>query len=133
MGLSQAYLFDTNALIYLFDGNDADLLEFMESIPREDRFISSITRHEVMVGGPAAKSRDIFSKEDSEIWDAMNENFTTLPMTDKIERLAAQLRRQHGGKAPDAIIAATALDKGAIIVTRNVKDFKHYPFGVHAI
>lgn len=131
--MSQPYLFDTNALIYLFDGDDPKVLEFMESVPREDRYISSITRHEVMVGGPMAKDRDVFSPEDTAIWDAVNENFTTLPITPEIERLAANYRRQNSGKAPDAIIAATGLTLGARIVTRNVKDFKNYPFGVHAI
>lgn len=131
--MNQAYLFDTNALIYLLDGEDEAILNFIESIPRKDRYISAITRHEVMVGGLDARERDVFSEEDGQIWDAINDNFTTITMSEKIERLAAQRRRQHGGRAPDAIIAATGLELKAIIVTRNVKDFKNYPFGVHPI
>ncbi|MFC3625099.1 type II toxin-antitoxin system VapC family toxin [Vogesella amnigena] len=131
--MSQAYLFDTNVLIYLLDGEDERILEFIESIPREDRYISSITRHEVMIGKPDARERDIFSDEDNQVFNAINDNFTTVPMSPRIERLAAQRRRQNGGRAPDAIIAATGLELQAIIVTRNVKDFKNYPFGVHPI
>jgi len=45
---------------------------------------------------------------------------------DVIDR-AIQLRRQVKIKAPDAIVAATALLQGAELVTRNTADFKQIP------
>jgi len=35
----------------------------------------------------------------------------------------AEIRKQHSIKLPDAIIAATAVIYGLILVTRNTKDF----------
>lgn len=43
------------------------------------------------------------------------------PIADKV----IDLRQQKKMKLPDAIIAATALEKRCVFVTRNVDDFKH--------
>jgi predicted nucleic acid-binding protein len=37
---------------------------------------------------------------------------------------AIQIRKQFRVKTPDAIIAATAMEVGAVLVTRNESDFK---------
>ncbi|HKX76943.1 MAG TPA: PIN domain-containing protein [Novosphingobium sp.] len=43
---------------------------------------------------------------------------------DEISHRAAALRRQRRGlKSPDAIILATAMVRGRVLVTRNTKDF----------
>ena len=46
-------------------------------------------------------------------------------MTEPILRRAASLRPQRRMKLGDSIIAATALEFGAELVTLNVDDFKH--------
>lgn len=40
---------------------------------------------------------------------------------------AGRLRREHGLRTPDAIIAATALIEGLVLLTNNVADFEHVP------
>ena len=46
-------------------------------------------------------------------------------VTEPILRRGAALRRQRRMKLGDSIIAATAMEIGADLVTRNVDDFKH--------
>ncbi|HID17638.1 TPA: PIN domain-containing protein [Candidatus Bathyarchaeota archaeon] len=40
-------------------------------------------------------------------------NFKIVPVTFEIADLAAKLRARRGGKLPDALIAATAIDQAA--------------------
>ena len=47
------------------------------------------------------------------------------PLDDEVLESAIQLRQQKRMKLGDAIIAATALEYGVPLVTRNVQDFKH--------
>lgn len=44
-----------------------------------------------------------------------------------IKLQAAELRKVHRIKLPDAIIAATALVHGFKLITRNIADFKNIP------
>jgi len=48
----------------------------------------------------------------------------SVAVTPHIAQQAARLRRQHTITIADALIAATALSGHAILVTRNVKDFR---------
>ena len=44
-----------------------------------------------------------------------------------VKEAAIHLRRQHGLKLPDAIIAATAIELDLTLITANVKHFKQIP------
>ncbi|RLG06856.1 MAG: hypothetical protein DRN65_04520, partial [Thaumarchaeota archaeon] len=48
------------------------------------------------------------------------------PVTFKIADLAAKLRAEKGGRLPDAIIAATAIDQKADILYSQDKDLQRY-------
>ena len=77
--------------------------------------ISVITRAEVLVG---------FNEEDDQKRAMMLLNsFPNLDLTLQIADLAAQLRRRHRWKLPDAFQAAIANYHGIRLATRNTKDF----------
>ena len=50
---------------------------------------------------------------------------TTHQLTHELMEQTIHLRKQKKIKLPDAIIAATAVVYGFIILTRNIKDFHH--------
>lgn len=47
-----------------------------------------------------------------------------VPLSDQIADIAINLRQYYPVRLPDAVIAATAIHMRAILVTRNVKDFR---------
>ena len=49
--------------------------------------------------------------------------FRELPVNREIADRAGRIRRETGIRLPDALIAATALEAGLGLVTRNNKDF----------
>ncbi len=55
---------------------------------------------------------------------ALLDRFVTLPINIEVADVAAQLRRDHGWKLPDALQAATALVSGLTLVTRDRKLFR---------
>ena len=65
------------------------------------------------------------SAEDETVFEAWFARLFVQAVTEPILRRAAALRRQRRMKLGDSIIAATALEIGAKLVTRNVDDFKH--------
>ena len=53
------------------------------------------------------------------------ETTDVLPISDAVLRRAFALRRRRRLKFTDAVIAATALEHGLTLATRNLKDFTH--------
>jgi predicted nucleic acid-binding protein len=104
-------LFDTNILIDYLNGIPAARKE-LELY--EMHAISIVTWMEVMSGGEA---------ELAEVTRAFLNRFTVIPVGDAIAERAVKLRRERRLKLPDAIILATSLESGLMLVTRNTKDF----------
>jgi hypothetical protein len=50
--------------------------------------------------------------------------FLLVPVDAAVANEAARIRREHGLKLPDALIAATALLGNASLMTANAKDFR---------
>ena len=55
--------------------------------------------------------------------DFLEMHFEIIPLDLAVADTAVQLRREHRIRLPDAIIWATARVNGAVLVTRNTKDF----------
>lgn len=53
--------------------------------------------------------------------------FTIVPVDISIATLAGELRRDYGLSLPDAIVGATALSLGLVLVTRNIRHYQRIP------
>lgn len=105
-------LFDTNILVDYLNG----VVQARDELARyEDRAISVVTWMEVLVGAGD-------DKEDHAI-RAFLDDFTVVELSRVVAEAAIAIRRQSRLRLPDAIIRASARHLGALLVTRNTKDF----------
>jgi predicted nucleic acid-binding protein len=103
--------FDTNILVDYLNGvagANAELARF------DERVISVVTWMEVMVGAAPAEEAPI---------RAFLSGFEVVPIDADVADEAVRLRRERRLRLPDAVIWATARTQGALLVTRNTKDF----------
>lgn len=87
--------------------------EYLRSVA-DTAFVSVITRAEVLTG---------LAPDDVPLGRELLDTFGLLPIDREIADLAAELRRSHRWRLPDAFQAATARTHGLVLATRNVKDF----------
>ncbi|MCF8263044.1 MAG: PIN domain-containing protein [Melioribacteraceae bacterium] len=105
------YLIDTVILIDHLNGKKK-ATEWLKK--NKNSFISPITRAELLVGAEESEKHSIKLLLDS---------FETLPIDNEVANLAAELRKKHRFKLPDAFQAAIAILNKVELVTRNTKDF----------
>ena len=105
-------VFDTNILVDYLNGIPAARNELEQY---EEVGISMVTWMEVLAGTEDAAeetiTRDFLSQ------------FKIQPLDKTVAERAIKIRRQHKLKLPDAIIWATAMELGQVLVTRNTRDF----------
>ncbi|MDR1872126.1 MAG: type II toxin-antitoxin system VapC family toxin [Deltaproteobacteria bacterium] len=103
-------LFDTNILIdYL---KNCQSIDYINSFINNDLFISYITKMELL-------AHSSLSEEEKSGIQIFLTSLNIIPMNEKIERIAIDLRMATTLKLPDAIIVATALVIDATILTRD--------------
>jgi predicted nucleic acid-binding protein len=104
--------FDTNILIdWLFDRPEA--IQELQRYPRHR--ISRVVWTEVLAGEPIETRREVQS---------LLYSFEVVEIDQRIALAAADIRHRTRMKLLDALILATAQANGAILVTRNTKDFR---------
>lgn len=106
------WLLDSVILIDHFNGVGA-ATEYLSSV-HVDATISVITRAEVLTG---------FDRRSGSVARRLLDGFPTLGIDAETADLAAELRRDHGWRLPDAFQAAIAQRHDLKLVTRNRKDF----------
>ncbi len=122
---------DTNVLIYFFEGIEPQagkaqtvLASIMRG--RDEGVMSTVTVAEVLTGfyltGDAARTL----KAKNLLGDLTLNGFKIVPVTFEIADLAASLRAKRGGKIPDALIAATALNQGANVLYSQDRDLQRF-------
>lgn len=112
------YLIDTNILIDHLRGERAanQLLHNIQS-GRVRATISVITECELL-------STPVLTPSEERKVIELLELLPRVAVTSHIARLAGALRRRYPVTTADALIAATALRSHAVLLTRNVKDFR---------
>ena len=105
-------VFDTNILIDYLGGSQKAKQE-LDGF--EEHYISVITWMEILVGATEGE-------EESEIREFLT-RFSVHQVDDGVAERAVDIRRREKIRLPDAIIWATAQQLGALLVTRNTRDF----------
>lgn len=104
-------LFDTNILIDYLNG----IPQARDEIARySDKAISLITWMEVLVGA---------TPQTEVVIQSFLNDFLTLAIDKAVGEIAVDIRQRRKIKLPDAIVWATALANGRILISRNTKDF----------
>jgi predicted nucleic acid-binding protein len=123
------YLLDTNIISELRRPKPhGAVLQWYKNITEEDVFISAVTVGEIQSGIELTRTQDKKKAEILEQWlHSISNLHNVLPMTGSTFRLWAKLMHsQTNTVREDAMIAATAIEKDLIVVTRNTKDFKRF-------
>ncbi|MFH1761552.1 MAG: type II toxin-antitoxin system VapC family toxin [bacterium] len=109
---------DSNIVLYYLNAAlDKKVRQFVDQTVLEGTSISIITRIEVLGFQGHTDNKYKVAKE-------LLNQFAEYSLNNDIVKKTISLRRQYSIKIPDAIIAATALNIGFSLITRNVKDFK---------
>ena len=123
------YLLDTNIISELRRPKPhGAVLQWYKNITEEDVFISAVTIGEIQSGIELTRTQDKKKAEILEQWlHSISNLHNVLPMTGSTFKLWAKLMHsQTNTVREDAMIAATAIEKDLIVVTRNTKDFKRF-------
>jgi len=122
---------DTNVLIYFLEGIEPQagkveklLKAFMKG--QDEGIVSTITIAEVLTGFYMAGDTARAAKAKKLLNDLTLNSFKIVPVTFEIADLAANLRAKRGGRLPDALIVATALNQAASVVYSQDKDMKRF-------
>jgi predicted nucleic acid-binding protein len=122
---------DTNVLIYFLEGIEPEagkvekiLNAFMKG--QDEGVVSTITVAEVLTGFYMAGDTARAAKAKKLLNDLTLTSFRIVPVTFEIADSAANLRAQRGGRLPDALIVATALNQTASVVYSQDKDLQRY-------
>jgi predicted nucleic acid-binding protein len=104
-------VFDTNIVVDWLNGRTEATVE-LERYPRHR--ISRITWTEVLAGEPLGTR---------EVVQSLIAPFEVIELDSRIASMAAEIHRTSKMGLLDAMILATAQANGAILVTRNTRDF----------
>ena len=122
---------DTNILIYFLEGIEpqaSKVEKLLESFMKteDDGIISTVSVAEVLTGFYIAGDIKKTVKVKKRLNDLTLNSFKIIPVTFEIADIAANLRAKRGGKLPDALIVATALNQASDIVYSQDKDFQRF-------
>lgn len=121
------FLLDTNVISELRKPHPhGAVLAWLEATDDADLHLSAVTLGEIQAGIEKTREQDPEKAAEIESWlQLVQDSYRVLDMDGRAFRRWAQLmHRQTTALYEDAMIAATALVHGLIVVTRNVSDFE---------
>ncbi len=114
---------DTHVLIWLVEGNDrlgsTALKEIDSAMANKELAVASISFWEVAM---LIEKKRLVCTMEPDVWrnDLLQNGLREIPLTGSIAICAGQLQGFHGDPA-DRMIASTAMDNGAFLVTADKK------------
>ena len=123
------YLLDTNVVSELRKPRPhQNVVAWIQTATEESLYISAVTVGEIQAGIEITRQQDMAKAKEIEDWlDSVAQSFNVLPADAAVFRRWAQLMHPRPNHhLEDALIAATALNRGFTVVTRNVRDFESF-------
>jgi predicted nucleic acid-binding protein len=113
------YTFDTNAIIYYLDRDQAVVILLDRLFENVDAtfYVSTVTELELY------SYPDLSEEEEAGIKRLLTDMFV-VPLDSRMARYAGYLRRLYRLKTPDSAIATTAILTKTTLLTHNVEDFR---------
>ncbi|EYR64068.1 twitching motility protein PilT [Actinotalea ferrariae CF5-4] len=120
------YLLDTNVVSELRRSRpDPAVVRWFDSIAPADLFLSVLTIGEIRLGVVRLRRRDPDQAAAIDAWlNRLESGYADriLPVTPAVARRWAEMNEDRPLPVVDALIAATAVEHGAVLATRNVAD-----------
>lgn len=120
------YLLDTNVVSELRRLRPhGAVVAWLEGVANEALHLSAVTLGELQAGVEITREQDPNKAAEIEAWiDDVAHTWNVLPLEARAFRAWAKLmHRRPEELMTDALIAATAIVHGLVVVTRNVRDF----------
>ena len=109
------------------------MVAWLNGTPADQLYLSAVTLGELQAGVELTREQDLAKAQEIEEWiDQVASLWNVLPMDAAAFRVWARLMHRNADRLiEDAMIAATAVIHGLIVVTRNTRDFE--PLGVKTL
>ena len=112
------FLIDTNSAIdYVGQALPPAAQAWLQQVLNAQQYALSVINRIELLSRPAPPPVDRVIRQ-------LIQFATVLPLDEPVVLETIRIRQQYRRKLPDAIIAATALVNGCMVVTRNVADFR---------